>query len=66
MKEQLSRLVEEKTSYVSQGKRKIERKEFTSLRKTYGILSSGGILPKYNYMFRIDTIIFISLMKHMQ
>ena len=28
--------------------------------------SSGGILPKYNYMFRIDTIKVVSLIHHIQ
>ena len=66
MEEQFSQLVEEKSAYVSQGKRKIGRNKYTSLRKTYDVLSSGGILPKYNYMFHIDTIKVISLMQHIQ
>ena len=66
MKEQFSQLAEEKYAYVSQGERKIGRNKYTSLRNTYGVLSSGGIFPKYNYMFRIDTIKVISLMQHIQ
>ena len=66
MEEQFSQLVEEKSAYVSQGKRKIGRKKYIPLRKTYGVLLSSGILPKYNYMFLIDTIKFISLMQHIQ
>ena len=62
MEEQFGQLVEEKSAYVSQGKRKIGRKKYTSLQKTYDILSSGGIFPKYNSMFCIDTIKVISLM----
>ena len=62
MEEQLSQLVEEKSAYSSQWKQKIGRNKYTSLRKTYNIISSGGIFPKYNYMFRIDTIKVVSLM----
>ena len=59
-------MVEDKSAYVSQGKRKIGRRKYTSLRKTYDVLSSGGIFPKYNYMFRIDTIKVILLIQHIQ
>ena len=41
------------------------KEKYTLLRKTYDILSSGNF-PKYNYMFRIDTIKVVSLMQHMQ
>ena len=64
--EQFRQLVEKKYAYVSQGKRKIGRNKYTSLRKTYDVLSSSGILPKYNYIFRIDTIKFVSLMQYKQ
>ena len=66
MGEQFSQLVEEKLAYISQGKQKIGRNKYTSLRKTYDVLSSGGILPKYNYMFRIDTIKVILLIQNIQ
>ena len=64
--EQFSQLVEDKYSYVSQGTQKIERKKYTFLRNTYDVLLSGGVLPKYNYIFRIDTIKVVSLMNHIQ
>ena len=41
------------------------KEKYTLLRKTYNILSSGDF-PKYNCMFRIDTIKVVSLMQHMQ
>ena len=66
MEEQFSQVVEEKSAYVSQGKQEIGRKKYTSLRKIYNILIYGGILPKYNYIFRIDTIKVVSLMQHIQ
>ena len=66
IEEQSSHLGEEKDSSVSQWKRKIGKGEYTSLWKTYNILSSDGNLQKYNYMFRIDTIKIFSLMQHMQ
>ena len=56
MEEHFILLVEEKSAYVSQGKQKTGKSKYTSLRKVYGIISSGGIFPKYNYMFHIDTI----------
>ena len=40
--------------------------KYTSLRKKYNIFSSGVILPKYNYMFHIDTIKVFLLMQHVQ
>ena len=43
MEEQFSLLIEEKYAYVIQEKRKIGRNKRTSLRKTYNVLSSGGI-----------------------
>ena len=61
-----SQLVEDKSPSVSQGKQKIGNGKYTSLQKTYNILSSGGILKKYNYKFRIDTIKVVWLMYHMQ
>ena len=66
MEEQFSQLVEEKSAYLSQGKRKIGRKTYTSLRKTYNVLSYGGIFTKYNYISCIDTIKYVSLMHHIQ
>ena len=42
------------------------RKKYASLRKTYDVLSYGRILPKYNYIFCIDTIEVVSLMQHIQ
>ena len=59
-------MVEDKSAYVSQGKRKIGRKKCTSLRKIYNVLSSGGNLTKNNYTFRIDKIKVISLMQHLK
>ena len=35
-------------------------------RKIYDVLSCGGIVPKYNYIFYIDTIKVISLMQHVK
>ena len=49
MEEQFSQLVEDKYTYVSQGKRKIRRKKYTSLRNTYDGLSYGGIFPKVQF-----------------
>ena len=46
MEEQFNHLGEEKSAYASQGKRKIGKKKYTSLRNTYYIVSSGGIFPK--------------------
>ena len=66
MQEQFNQLVEEKFAYVSQGELKIGRKKYTLSRKTYGVLSSGGIFPKYNYIFCIDTIKVVSLVQHIQ
>ena len=66
MEEQFSQLGEEKYVYVSQGKRNMGKFKYASLRKTYNILSSRRNVPKYNYMFRIDTIKVVSLMQHMQ
>ena len=66
MEEQFGQLVEEKSAYVSQGKRKIGENKYASLWKTYDILSSGGIFPKYNSMFCIDKMKVVSLMKHTQ
>ena len=40
--------------------------KYILLRKTYNILSSGGVLPKHNYMLRIDSIKLVSLMHHLQ
>ena len=62
MDEQFSLLVEEKYAYVSKGKQEFGRKEYNLLQKTYDVLSSVGILPKYNYIFRSDTIKVVSLM----
>ena len=59
-------MVEDKSAYVSQGKRKIWRKKYTSVRKTSDVLLYGGILPKNNSMFHIDTIKVISLMQHLK
>ena len=64
MEENFSQLVEEKSIYVSKGNRKIGRKQYTSLQKTFNVISSGGIFPKYNYIFRIDTIKYVLLMQH--
>ena len=44
--ERFIQLVEEKYVYVSQGKQKIGRNKYTSLRKTYDVISSGEIFPK--------------------
>ena len=66
MKEHFSLLVEDKSAYVSQGKRKIGRNKYTSLRKTYDVLSSGDIFPKYNHIFQIDTIKVVSFMQHIK
>ena len=66
MEEQFILLVEDKYAYVSQGKQNIWRRKYTSLRKTYNVLSSSGIFPKYNYIFCIDTIKVFSLMQHIQ
>ena len=66
MEEQFNQLVEEKYVYVSQEKRKIERNKYTLLWKTCDVFSSGGIFPKCNYMFFIDTIKQLSLMQHIQ
>ena len=63
--EQFGQLGEEKYTSVSQGKQKIRKDKYTSLRKTYNLISSGGNFPRYNYMFRIDTIKNFSLMQHM-
>ena len=59
-------MVEDESAYVSQGKQKIGRNKYTSVQKKYDVLLSGGILPKYNYMFRIDTIKVVSLIQHIQ
>ena len=66
VEEQFSQLGEEKSAQVSQGKRKIGENKYTSLRKTYGILSSGRIFPKHNYMLRIDKIKIFLLMQYIQ
>ena len=66
LEERFSPLVEEKYAYISQEKLKIGRKKYTLLRKTYDVLSFGGILPEYKYIFCIDTIKVVSLMKHIQ
>ena len=66
MEEQFSRLGEDKSSYVSQGKQKNGKKKYTQLQKTYNILISGGIFPNYNYIICIDTIKIVSLMQHVQ
>ena len=66
MEENFILLVEEKSAYVSQGKQKIGENKYTSLRKACVIISSGGIFPKYNYMFFIDTIKVVSLLQHIQ
>ena len=66
MGEQFSQLVEDNSEYVSQGKRKIGRKKYTYLRKTYDVISSGGIFTNYNYMFRIYKIKAISLLQHIK
>ena len=55
IEEQFSQLVEDKSAYVSQGKRKIGRNKYSSLRKTYNVLSSGGIISK--------TIIYFALIQ---
>ena len=59
-------MVEDKSTYISQGKRGNGRKTYTYLLKRSYVLSSGGILKNYSYMFRIDTIKVISLMKNIQ
>ena len=44
--------------------KKIGRKINTSSRKTYDVLSSIGILPKYNYVFCVDTIKVVLLIQY--
>ena len=66
MEDHFSQLSEEKYACISQGKLKIGRKKYTSLRKTYYVLSYGGVFPKNNYTFCIDTIKFVSLMQNTQ
>ena len=59
-------MVDYKYAYISQGKLKIGRNKYNLLRKTYNVLSYGGILSKYNYIFRVDKIKVVSLMQHIQ
>ena len=40
--------------------------KYALLQNTFNIISSGGPLSKYNYMFHIDTIKVVSLMQHIQ
>ena len=40
--------------------------KYSLLRNTFNIILSGGTFPKYNYMFRIDTIKVFLLMQHIQ
>ena len=57
-------MVEDKSAYISQGKRKVGGKKYTSLQNIYDVLSSDGILPKYNYIFCIDAIKYVSFMQY--
>ena len=55
MEETFSQLVEDKSAYISQGKRKIGRNKYTSLRKTYDLLSSQLYHShSYNQSYLID------------
>ena len=60
------KLVEEKSAYISQGKQKIGINKHNLLRKTYNVISSGGILTKYNYIFCIYAITVFSLIHKTQ
>ena len=40
--------------------------KYALLWKTFTILSSGEILQKHNYTFRIDAIKVVSLMQHLR
>ena len=64
--DQYSYLGEEKSASVSIGKRNMVKIEYTFLRKTYNILSSGGDFPKHNYTFFIDAIKVVSFMQNLQ
>ena len=66
MEEQFSQLGEDKFSSVSQRTQNMGKIKYALLQNTLNILSSGGPFPKYNYMFHIDTIKFVSLMQHIQ
>ena len=66
IEEKFIQLVEDKSAYSSQGKRKIGRNKYTSLCNTYNVLSYGGVLPMYNYIFCIATIKVVSLMYRIQ
>ena len=63
MEEQYSQLVEEKAASVSIGKRKIGKVKYTSLQKTYNILSYGVILKNHKYTLSIDEIKLVLLMQ---
>ena len=66
MEEQFSQLGEYKYAYVSQRKQNMGKFKYALVQNTLNIVSYGGIFPKYNNMFRIDTIKVVSLMHHIQ
>ena len=56
---------EENAASVSTGKLKMVKLKYTSLWKTYNILSSERDFPKHNYTFRIYATKVVSLMHHL-
>ena len=59
-------MVEDKYDSISQQRQNMRKTKYASLQNIFNILSSSGPLPKYNYMFHIDTIKIVSLMQNIQ
>lgn len=50
-----SSLSEDNNAANLQLRSKLGKERFTSLRKTYSLISAGNDIPKYNYTFRVDS-----------
>ena len=66
MEEQFSQMGEDKYTSVIQQKQNMGKFKYDLLHNKFNLLSSGGPLQKYNYMFHIDAIKFFSLIQHIQ
>ena len=66
VEDQYIQLGEVKAASVSIRIHNTEKVKYTSLRKTYNVLSSGGDFSNNNYTFHIDATKVVSLMQHLQ